>query len=204
MLHLTINAQSVSIALPAAAGLPPLDLSGIDTLVDGLAFASGAPAAPVALRMPGTEWPEEGGVVAGIMPAQGEHPAYYLIVPTNKAAEASKELTWGHYGTTVEGLSDCDGMANTALLAGRGGHPAADFCYSLDIEGKRDWYLMSRREASLAAATVPHLFTKGYHWSSTQYSANGAFVQDFSDGTQGYLSKDHEWRVRAVRRVVIN
>ena len=39
-----------------------------------------------------------------------------------------------------------------------------------------------------------------WYWSSTQYSAYSAFVQDFDDGDQSLGDKDHRLRVRAVRR----
>ena len=45
---------------------------------------------------------------------------------------------------------------------------------------------------------------EGWYWSSTQYSAYGAFSQDFSDGGQGHDGKDCTLRVRAVRRFLIN
>ena len=41
------------------------------------------------------------------------------------------------------------------------------------------------------------------YWSSTQYSADGAFCQDFDGGSQGYLGKYYALRARAVRRVLV-
>jgi hypothetical protein len=43
-----------------------------------------------------------------------------------------------------------------------------------------------------------------WYWSSTQYSAGYAFVQVFSDGGQVDDAKYYAWRVRAVRRFLIN
>jgi hypothetical protein len=43
-----------------------------------------------------------------------------------------------------------------------------------------------------------------WYWSSSQYSAYRAFVQDFSDGYQDGSRKGFEWRVRAVRRFIID
>lgn len=45
---------------------------------------------------------------------------------------------------------------------------------------------------------------EAWYWSSTQYSAHGAFIQDFEDGYQLYYGKGSECRVRAVRRFLIN
>lgn len=42
-------------------------------------------------------------------------------------------------------------------------------------------------------------FEPGVYWTSTQYSAGNAFVQDFTDGTQYYGSKHYPRRVRPVR-----
>ena len=46
-------------------------------------------------------------------------------------------------------------------------------------------------------------FDDAWYWSSTQYSAYDAFVQHFSDGTQGYGHKATGCRVRAVRRLSV-
>lgn len=146
---------------------------------------------------------DQGGVLAGIMPPEDGKPGYYLIVPTNPAAEA-EALEWGPYETKIEGLDPRDGKTNTELLArADSDHPAAEFCAGLSLNGHSDYYLPSRREASLMAATVPHLFKEGWHWTSTQPSADSAFVQDFSGGHQGYYSKNLTLRVRAVRRFLI-
>ena len=152
----------------------------------------------------GNLWPEQGGVVAGYMPSQEGARAYYLIVPINDAAESEK-LTWGGYGTDSKATSDWDGLANTQALADSADeHPAAEFCRNVKIGNFNDFYLPARREASLITATVPHLFKPGWHWTSTQYSANGAFVQYFSDGRQDSHHKGNAYRVRAVRRFLIN
>jgi len=45
---------------------------------------------------------------------------------------------------------------------------------------------------------------EGWYLTSTQYSAYNAFVQDFSDGHQNIHDKDLQFKVRAVRRFLIN
>ncbi len=190
-MQLIIHTQSVTIAPPPAM----MELVASECIAPA-PRAAGAP--PI-----GAHWPEQGGVIAGIMPAQDGHKAYYLIAPTNAATEA-EGLIWGGYGTEIDDLSTWDGKANTTLLAQSGDYLAAKFCNSLKIDSFNDFYLPSRREASLLAATVPHLFKAGWHWTSTQYSANNAFVQGFDDGYQGNTSKVSKYRVRAVRRFLID
>ena len=153
----------------------------------------------------GEHWPEQGGVLAGVMPAQEGHPSYALILATADEAKAEK-LAWGGYQKNEDGAtSSWDGLANTnALAASSISHPAAEFCHNLSIGQHRDFYLPSRREASLMAATVPHLFQEGWHWTSTQCSAYSAFIQFFDDGDQDDTRKDDTYRVRAVRRFIIN
>lgn len=43
-----------------------------------------------------------------------------------------------------------------------------------------------------------------WHWTSTQYSAHTARIQDFSDGSQTNRNKGYRHRVRAVRRFKVN
>ena len=153
----------------------------------------------------GKDMPEQGGILAGVMPAQNGHPAYGLIVPTASEAEA-ENLAWGTYGTIVEGAtSSWDGKANSAALLKDGDHPAAAFCSTLKIGDHADFYLASRREFALMSAAVPHLFKpEGWYWTSTQYGASDAHVQVFKDGSQLISNKDDPRRVRAVRRFIID
>ena len=149
----------------------------------------------------GSAWAEHGGVLAGIMRGENENNDYYLIVPTCHAART--KLTWGGYGTETDNANhEFDGFANTQALAD-GNHPAADWANNLIIDGRNDFYLPSRRELALCFANVPELFETAWHWSSTQFSADGACIQDFGDGDQSYSRKVYEYRVRAVRRLLI-
>jgi hypothetical protein len=144
-----------------------------------------------------------GGVMVGFMPADGERPAYLLISPPIDAK--APRMKWGPYDDEIEGLSDWDGAANTKLLVARDEkHPAAQHCASLEHDGFNDYYLPSRCEASLIAGAAGRLFPADLCWTSSQYSAYHAFVQDFSDGYQSTFHKDNEWRVRAVRRSIID
>lgn len=151
----------------------------------------------------GQYWPGEGGINAGLMRGENGQPDYWLIVPTDAAA--STKTTWGGYEIDEDDAqSEFDGLANTrALCESDISHPAAEWAAGLVIDGHNDYYLPARRELSLCYANAPELFEKVWHWSSTQYSAYGAWVQYFVDGSQGYLHKGYEYRARAVRRKVI-
>jgi len=46
-------------------------------------------------------------------------------------------------------------------------------------------------------------FLNAIYWTSTQYSALNAWVQDFADGLQDYSLKDLEFAVRSVRSILI-
>lgn len=192
---ITVTLGDISIQMPAQTILKNVlaELSGNQQPANALP-ATGMPAI-------GKEWPEQGGVFAGIMRGEDGKPDYYLIVPANIAN--SPKLEWGGYGKEIDGANyKFDGLANTAALAD-GNHPAADWAKNLNINGHNDFYLPARRELSLCYANVPELFEKEWHWSSTQHSARSACLQYFSDGNQDDGHKVNGYRVRAVRRVSI-
>jgi hypothetical protein len=149
----------------------------------------------------GAIWPGEGGVNAGLVRGHGGTPDYYLIVPTGEDAEF-EDLAYGPRGIEVEGaVSPWDGLANTrALLACGKHHPAAMAAAGFTRDGHADYYLPARRELQVAEANVPEVFSKVWHWSSTQSSAYTAYSMHFSDGTQLNDAKGDEARVRPVRR----
>lgn len=151
----------------------------------------------------GEYWPGEGGHNAGLVRGENGQPDYYLIVPAGPAAEFKAK--WGGYEHTTKGAgSHSDGLANTlALLADSEDHPAAKLAREFTADGHSDFYLPARRELQLAEANVPELFSKAYHWSSTQYSANSAYFVDFGDGWQYFYDKGDERLVRPVRRRIL-
>lgn len=148
----------------------------------------------------GEIWPGEGGVNGGLF--QGGDRPYYLIVPTG--ADAQAELEWGGRGNELNGASSAwDGRSNTADLVGSDDtHPAAQFCSSFERDGHNDFYLMSRRESSFLEITLgdKEVFSKAWHWTSTQYSAYFAFTMGFADGWVFNHGKYDERLVRPVRR----
>lgn len=171
-------------------------LASMGSAAKPISSATGVPAI-------GEYWPGEGGVNGGLFPG-GDKP-YYLIVPTGSDAEATHK--WGGYGEELSGASCAwDGKANTAYLANSNrehDHPAAQFCANFERDGHRDFYLMARREASFLEITMPEVFTQAYHWTSTQRSADSAFIMGFEDGWLSYNAKLDERLARPVRRKFI-
>lgn len=167
-------------------------------VLTGLSVSANPAAAPSGIPAIGEYWPSEGGVNGGLF--QGGDRPYYLIVPVG--ADAEKELQWGGYGDELDGASSPhDGLANTADLVGADDdYPAALFCNAFERDGHKDFYLMSRREATFLEATVPEVFNKRRHWTSSQYSAYGAYGMDFEDGWLDYGVKFGDRLVRPVRR----
>jgi hypothetical protein len=142
----------------------------------------------------GAHWPGQGGLNGGLRLDKHGKPYWLIVSGLTFTAE------WGGYGKREPGAEcEFDGMANTiALCESKIEHPAAQLCRAHSCDGHQDFFLMSKRDAATLYANVPHLF-KGWHWTSTHYSANGAWAQYFVDGTQDTTFKDGKASVRAVR-----
>lgn len=152
----------------------------------------------------GQEWPEQGGILAGMMRGENGAPDYFLILPTDPAAYKT-EIEWGGYGQDEPGAKhEHDGRANTiALVESKIDHPAAQWAAGLTIAGHKDFYLPARRELRMLWCNVADQFEPGWYWSSTQASAYDAWDQNFVGGYQDGSVKNCRGRVRAVRRYVI-
>lgn len=188
----------------------------IQLVVDGQSFdvalqsntaPLAAPSTPTALRpvRVGEFWAEQGGVLAGLMRGENGKPDYFLIVPTDPAAEV-ESIEWGGKGDNEpNACSEFDGKANTLALAVDSAieHPAAQWAHELAIGQFDDFYLPARRELSLMYANVPELFKTEWHWSSTQYSEAYAWLQNFGYGDQTNAWKNNDTRARAVRRLLV-
>jgi hypothetical protein len=195
-MHVTLGApnpmaSAFVAALLAGAGAPPSDEDSTTS------------EAPSEIPPIGAIWPGQGGRNGGLMRGIDGGPNYWLILA--EGAGSTAELEWGGYDEDDSGASSAhDGLANTkALIASEHDHPAAEFAGTARVEGKDDWYLPAIRECRLLSANVPELFESGYHWSSTQYSRDSAWVQYFVDGHQYYDDKNVERRVRLVRRLFL-
>jgi hypothetical protein len=162
--------------------------------------AAEPPAARSAVQLPwkpGTHWPAEDGWYAGpILPPSGD--LWHLIVPTAHI-HALADVQWGGRGTEVEGADDMhDGEANTDAMA------AADLDLAKRVRSLGEGlYLPARAEALLMFATLKAAIGDGVIWTSTQYSADHAWFQDFGYGDQLILYKDAELRAVPVRRLFL-
>lgn len=138
--------------------------------------------------------------------------------------DQSTGVRW-HAGTVGNTRAYGDGLyageANTSIiiaaqvaLGDDGSTYAARICNELQItEGGNtygDWYLPSREELNLmyqnkaaidatAGANGGSSFASTYYWSSTEYTFDGAWGQNFVGGDQIYGNKGSMVRVRAIR-----
>ncbi|HHM6005594.1 hypothetical protein ACP0H4_11320 [Pseudomonas aeruginosa] len=125
----------------------------------------------------------------------------YAYVDLGKSAEFIGE--WGEHGQDVDGaVSYRDGASNTVAMAEAGSTLAKQ---ALDIgEGV---FIPSALELALlfSAKQAGELsgFADRWYWSSSQYSAYGAFGTHFDDGSTYDDVKLTVFRVRPVRKILI-
>ena len=163
--------------------------------------------------------PFEGGFFAGAYLENGRLAA--LIVAPKAEGEA-EGLEWGGYGKETAARSLIDGLANTRAIADAD-HPAAKFCADLRIGGFDDWYLPALDQMTVLRANLmpdagyvpaqttaeafkdggPEAFAQEWYWTSTEFAAYYAWVQNVGNGLQGDNVKDSACRCRAVRKILI-
>jgi hypothetical protein len=149
----------------------------------------------------GEYWEGQGGTLVNFQPAEGNLKDRLLLVSLDEWID----MEYGGYGKKIPGADSLiDGAANTlALIESKHDHPAAQKAIAYTKDGHSDFYLPAQREMNLIYATSPHLFTKAWYWSSSQFSASYAWSQLFVDGYQYAYDKVNRARVRAVRSLSI-
>lgn len=154
----------------------------------------------IALPRIGQVWEEQRGTFLGVMPGTNGGGDYALILPLNTRANLGARA-WGERGKDIPGAtSDTDGAANTQAMADAGNALATEVI-GMEVDGFSGLYIPARHEARLAYLMAADLFDKNsWHWTSTQSSPNGAWIQDFGAGHQGADGKSSEGVVRLVRR----
>lgn len=125
----------------------------------------------------------------------------YAYVDLGKSAEFAGE--WGEYDQDVDGaVSYRDGASNTVAMA-EAGSPIAKQAMEIG-EGV---FIPSILELALlfSAKQAGELsgFADRWYWSSSQYSANAAFLTHFYVGYTYYDDKYYGFRVRPVRKILI-
>ncbi len=149
--------------------------------------------APVA---PGQYWTEQSAWYAGPV-VQPDGRVFALLLP-DKAMTRPRE-SWAFRVESVAANSLHDGRANTkAMLAARS--PIARELEKIHP----DLYLPSRIEAQQIFAILQERVGRGAFWTSTQASAACAWCQHSGDGYQHTYSKVRQFRVVAVRSVLLH
>ena len=140
-----------------------------------------------------------GGGIIFYVDGTGRHG---LIAATS---DQSGLATWGCFGTYIGGTSTAigTGQTNTIIINSGCGTAgiASRICDDLILNGYNDWFLPSKDELNqmYLQKTIIGSFANSYYWSSSEYSANYSWLQDFRDGGQSYYTKNFEYYVRAVR-----
>ena len=137
----------------------------------------------------------QGGIYAGDI--RGDDGVRYgLVFGTDDLGEHK----WGPDGK--HDLSEWDGLTNTNHL--RDDCPAAKLASDYEADGHVDFYLPSRREMIIALANIPHLLAKdSWYWTSTPCSKSLAWAVDFEYGSASINFRYVEFRVRSIRRFVL-
>lgn len=149
-------------------------------------------------------------VAAGDLPERGQPLAggtfvtrYWLNGEERALVLLDTELTgrWGEYGEDVAGAkSFSDGAANTRAMAEAGSDIAVK---ALEQEAHIPSYLEGSLLMAAKADGVITLREDRWHWLSTQFSANNAYLMGFVDGWLLNGVKSTERLARPVRSLPI-
>ena len=149
------------------------------------------------LLAPGTKLPHLGGTLGAYVARADGGVRAVIVAP----AKYERTGTWGEYGQDVPGARGIDGLASTNAMA-EAGSELARAVRALVIGGCAQWYIPSRLEWLALQTQAPQLFKKtGWYWSSTQFSRDIAWCQDFEYGYSLATRKGSPRRARAVRSV---
>ncbi|HWX10395.1 MAG TPA: hypothetical protein VNZ04_00095 [Trinickia sp.] len=149
----------------------------------------------------GQYWPGQGGLYAGIVPANEGHLPRHLIVSVDEV----DGVAWGgREESETDARSSHNGSTNTwALMVCGHEHPAAQWAADYTKDGHADFHLPSRSELQVAAVAMRNEFAPAWYWSSTQHSWATAWGRSFGDDEARRIveSKDVSGRARAVRTI---
>jgi hypothetical protein len=145
-----------------------------------------------------------GGFFHGVLLIGGE---LWGEVTAAKSAGDLTGIAWHPKYTDIAGArSDFDGLANAIAMA-EAGSPLAQALRELRHEGFDDWYLPARAGQLMQWGNLQPLLPDeekletAWYWSSTQFSRDYAYLQDFGlGGTDDSYKSWEGGRARAVRR----
>lgn len=139
----------------------------------------------------------------------GYHPT--LLVPlyipvTDQGTTSQWKTSKGQNDIAIDSIDD--GRINSNQVANSATFPAFKRCKDLTAGGHHDWYLPSQVELFYLWAARAQIQAKGnitnfqsaIYWSSTEYDANPAWIQDFINSAHYNGEKTTAYRVRCVRR----
>jgi len=193
-IQLTPRSRAIMEALGRALDPKFVDADDVSAPAESTELPVSSVSAPVA---PGAYWPEHDAWYAGLQMTPGGR-FWHLLVP-KAHVDALKDVKWGRYGTSVDGAADVyDGLANTQAMVDAG----LELAEAVQALGE-GLYLPSRAEALLMFTTLKERIGEGLLWTSTQYSANFAWYQNFNYGFQLINYKDCELRAVPVRRLFL-
>ena len=122
----------------------------------------------------GEFWLGMGGIYAGIARGLEGAPDYHLILAE---LVLENKFTW---------------------------QGALDHAKTITVSGHNDFSVPTRFESALLYANLQDkMDADNWHWTSTQFSEDNAWLQNFSNGTQLNSYKSSERRCRFVRRTSV-
>jgi len=132
----------------------------------------------------GTLW--EGGYFAGCIKVDAN--VYAVILAPKESGQASTLLRWKtsndntpNTGSVNDGWTNTNNMNNSQ-------HPAAQYCRSLSIGGKNDWYLPSRDENDV--------ILRAFYWGTTpfqDYTSRGHGNYSLYDRRDTYFAESFKY-----------
>ena len=149
----------------------------------------------------------QGGVVFWVSPS-GEHGKVVSIYDV-------VDVPWSNVTSAAIGnsaRSNINGAGNTVAIITQSGHirSAAQHCADLAYGGYDDWYLPSKDELNqvylnraaintTATANGGEILIRSFYWSSSETTSLIACRQNFVDGSQTFINKIANQRVRPIR-----
>lgn len=159
------------------------------------------PRRPVAalkhLPLVGTYIERENAIIGAYMNSADGKDLEAVLVPCDgdRKPLILTDREYGCYGTDIKGAGSwTDDIANTAAMAKAGSKLAQEL-------QKLGAALPAKLTLAAVFANLKHLFPGDWFWSSTQYDAHSAWVQDFEYGYVYDWRKPNAGKAFPVRRV---